>query len=308
MSDPRTGMPSHVYLTFDEPDPQYDKERLRLGEAAGSGRLGGAFRAVEVGSESGLMRNLQMQLSMTRLEDRRLLRRALDRLHAQVDAERELDQFEQQAVEIILGKSKDAFDLSKEDPRLVRRYDTGNLNTGLRVARRFSALGKQLLMARRLCEAGCGFVTIHNPGWDMHGGPTQFNVPFGMERLGRPLDHAVSAFLEDVNDRGLSDQILLVITGEFGRTPKVRADGGRDHWPRLSTLAFAGGGLTMGQVIGQSSAHADEPKSRPVTLDNLLGTVLHVAFDVPTVRALPDLPQTVANTLDRVERIHELFG
>ena len=165
-----------------------------------------------------------------------------------------------------------------------------------------------MLLARRLCEAGCGFITIHNPGWDMHGGPTQFNVPSGMERLGRPLDQAVATFLDDVHDRGLSEKILLIITGEFGRTPKVKADGGRDHWPRLSTLAFAGGGLKMGQVIGESNARAEEPKSRPVTLDNLLGTVLHAAFDMPTLRTLPNVPRLVANTLDRAEPIHELFA
>jgi uncharacterized protein (DUF1501 family) len=129
-----------------------------------------------------------------------------------------------------------------------------------------------------------------------------------MERLGRPLDQAVSTFLDDVHNRGLSEKILLIITGEFGRTPKVKADGGRDHWPRLSTLAFAGGGLKMGQVIGESNARAEEPKSRPVTLDNLLGTVLHAAFDVPTVRTLPNVPRIVANTLDRAEPIHELFA
>ena len=307
-SHPRTGMPSHVFLTINEPDPQFDRERLRLAAAAGPGLLGGAYGAAEIGRESAMIRSMELSLATARLEDRRMLRRALDRLRLNISSEQRLDQFEQQAFETILGKSKDAFDLSKEDPRLVRRYDTGRFNTGLRVAQRSSTLGKQLLLARRLCETGCGFVTIHNPGWDMHGGPTQFSVPYGMERLGRPLDQAVSTFLDDVHDRGLSEKILLIITGEFGRTPKVKPDGGRDHWPRLSTLAFAGGGLKMGQVIGQSSERAEEPKSRPVTLDNLLGTVLHAAFDVPTLRTLPNIPRLVANTLERVEPIHELFA
>ena len=142
-----------------------------------------------------MIRSMQLTIATARLEDRRMLQHALDRLRLNVSTEQQLDQFEQQAVETILGKSKDAFDLSKEDPRLVRRYDTGRFNTALRVPQRFSTLGKQMLLARRLCEAGCGFVTIHNPGWDMHGGPTQFNVPYGMERLGRPLDQAVSTFL-----------------------------------------------------------------------------------------------------------------
>jgi uncharacterized protein (DUF1501 family) len=307
-SHPRTGLPSHVFLSIKEPDPQFDRERMRLAAATGPGLLGGAYGAAEIGRDPAVMRDMELTLTMARLEDRRTLRRALDRMRLNVSIERRLDQFEQQALETILGKSKEAFDLSKEDPRLVRRYDTGRFNTALRVARRYSTLGKQMLLARRLCEAGCGFITIHNPGWDMHGGPTQFNVPYGMERLGRPLDQAVSTFLDDVHDRGLSEKILLIITGEFGRTPKVKADGGRDHWPRLSTLAFAGGGLKMGQVIGESNARAEEPKSRPVTLDNLLGTVLHAAFDVPTVRTLPNVPRIVTNTLDRAEPIHELFA
>ena len=150
-----------------------------------------------------------------------------------------IDRFEQQALELILGKSKEAFDLSKEDPRLVERYDTGRFQTGLSKYRQ-STLGKQLLLARRLCESGCGFVTIHNPGWDMPGGPTQHAMASGMDELGTPVDHAVSAFLEDVADRGLKDNILLIISGEFGRTPKLNKHGGRDHWPQLPPLMLAG--------------------------------------------------------------------
>src|SRR4029079_10151043 len=102
---------------------------------------------------------------------------------------------------LLLGKSRTAFDLTGEDPRLIERYDTSRFRAGI-TSDRPSTLGRQLLLARRLCEAGCGFITIHNPGWDMHGGDTQMNMPDGMNRLGRPLDHAVSAFLEDVAERG----------------------------------------------------------------------------------------------------------
>src|SRR5439155_13571157 len=132
--------------------------------------------------------------------------------------------FEQQAFDILLAKSAAAFDLSKENPRVLERYDTSRFCTGLKQYRA-STLGKQLLLARRLCEAGCGFVTIHNPGWDMHGGDTQLNMPDGMQRLGSPVDHAVSAFLEDVAERGLSERILLIITGEFGRTSRLKDNG-----------------------------------------------------------------------------------
>jgi hypothetical protein len=251
---------------------------------------------------------MQLRLSATRLDDRLALHRGLDRLNRQIDARgvmQGLDAFEQQALELVLGRSRTAFDLSNEDPRLVARYDTAGFPTGI-TRDRPSALGRQLLLARRLCEAGCGFVTIHNPGWDMHGGPTQMNMPEGMRRLGEPLDRAVSAFLEDVAERGLSRRILLIITGEFGRTPLVKADGGRDHWPRLSTLAFAGGGLRMGQAIGRSTSKAEEPQSEPVTLDHLFATVMHVLFDVHALTRQPDVPRDIVSLLERSRPISEL--
>ncbi len=106
-----------------------------------------------------------------------------------------------------------------------------------------------MLQARRLCEAGVGFVTIDFGGWDMHG-----QIAQGMRNLGPQVDHAVSAFVQDLHQRGLEDDILLVISGEFGRTPRVNGGAGRDHWAPLSTLALAGGGLRMGQVVGESNA------------------------------------------------------
>ena len=142
----------------------------------------------------------------------------------------------------------------------------------------------------------------------MHGGTTQFNMPFGMERLGRPVDQAVSVFLEDLHQRGLSDKVLLIITGEFGRTPKVKPDGGRDHWPRLSTLAFSGGGLPMGQVIGRSSRDVGEPASRPVTPEDLFATILATLFDLGTLRLLPEVPRDVARLIERSRPIPELIG
>ena len=307
----RTGMPSQVYLSHREPDPQFDKERLRLQAAAGPGTLGAAFQAFDPLADGTAQRNLTLNVSRSRLSTRRQLRESLDRLQRRVDASGTmdgLDQFEQQAFDLLLGGGRRAFDLSDEDPQLVRKYDTSDYNTALRVARRPSTLGRQLLLARRLCESGCGFVTIHNPGWDMHGGQTQFNMPYGMRRLGNPLDQAVSVFLEDVKQRGLDEQILLIITGEFGRTPKLKPDGGRDHWPKLSTLAFAGGGLEMGQVIGRSQRDASAPESRPVSPGNLLGTILWTMFDVPQLRLMPEVPRDVSRLIESAEPIPELLG
>ena len=130
-----------------------------------------------------------------------------------------LDSFETQAFDLVLSKARDTFDVTREDPRIRDRYGKG--------------LGEQMLLARRLCEAGVGFVTINFGGWDMHG-----NIAKGMKNLGPQVDHAVSAFVQDTTDRGLDQDILLVITGEFGRTPRINGGAGRDHWAPLSTLCW----------------------------------------------------------------------
>jgi hypothetical protein len=204
--------------------------------------------------------NMTLVTKLDRLADRRHLLESLDRFHRDADATglmEGLDEFEEQAFSLILGNAPAAFDLTKEDPRVVNKYDKG--------------LGQQLLVARRLCEAGCGFVTVNFGGWDMHQ-----QIQRSMLNRGPAVDRAVAAFVEDVSQRGLSEKILLVVTGEFGRTPRVNRNAGRDHWAPLSTLALAGGGLKMGQVIGESSSNAEVPKSTPIGPENLMATVFDV--------------------------------
>lgn len=307
-SHPDTGMPTHVYVSAKEVDKQFNKERLRLLGATGSGQMGRMYGPFQTGGGAEPVDNMQLRIVQSRLDDRLALRRKLDDLSRQIEIRGvvgDADRFEAQALDMLLGRSKSAFDVTQENPRLLARYDTSHWVAGIHQDQG-STLGHQMLLARRLCEAGCGFVTIHNPGWDMHGGPTQYNIPSGMRELGAPVDHAVSAFLEDVEARGLSDNILLIITGEFGRTTRVKENGGRDHWPRLSTLALAGGGLNMGQVVGQSSADAGEPLSEPVSLDHLFATVMHTLFDVSSLRLQSDLPRDIAELLDRGQPIPQL--
>jgi uncharacterized protein (DUF1501 family) len=111
-----------------------------------------------------------------------------------------------------------------------------------------------------------------------------------MRYVGAPFDHAVSAFLDDVEARGLSDRILLVACGEIGRSPRLNARGGRDHWGKLAPLLLAGGGLPGGRVIGESSADASEPNARAVGIPNLVSTVLHTLLDPAQVRLMSSLP------------------
>ena len=155
-----------------------------------------------------------------------------------------------------------------------------------------------------MCEAGAGFVTVTtNFVWDMHADVNNATVEEGMRYMGVPFDHAVSAFLEDVDARGLSDDILLVCCGEMGRTPKINARGGRDHWGGLSPLMLAGGGLPMGQVIGQSARNADTPLTTPVENQHLIATIMHTLFDVSELRIAQGVPPEIARVAGEWEPI-----
>lgn len=248
---PETGVPSFV--------------RLSGLYADGPSWLGAAYAPFDVGGEA--RRNMNINVDLNRLGDRRSLLSQVDRLDRQVDRNGLLDgqdKFGGQAFRLILSRAKEAFDLTREDPRLRDKYN--GAGTGL---------GDQLLLARRLCEAGCGFVTLNYAnsyqGWDMHE-----KIEPQLKTACPPLDHAVATFLEDVQQRGLTEKILLVITGEFGRTPRINPVAGRDHWGPLCTLALAGGGLKMGQVVGESSSKAEVPKSEPIYPKHLMATIFHV--------------------------------
>ena len=241
---PVTGIPTYV----------------RLGGiyADGPAFLGTAFGPFDPAGEA--RRNMSLSIEQSRLSNRRAMLDGIDNVKRDIDRKglmEGLDSFEEQAFNLILSRSQQAFDLKYEDPRVVDRYGKG--------------LGEQMLQARRLCEAGCGFVTLQHGGWDMHS-----NIKQEMDRRGPEIDRAVSALVEDLDQRGMLENVLLVISGEFGRTPKINGSSGRDHWAPLSTLAFAGGGLKMGQVVGESAEKADVPKTTPITPQDLMATVFHV--------------------------------
>jgi hypothetical protein len=241
---PETGIPTYV----------------RLGGiyADGPAFLGTAYGPFDPAGEA--RRNMSLSIEQSRLSNRRAMLEGIDNVKRNIDRKglmEGLDSFEEQAFNLILSRSQQAFDLKYEDPRVVDRYGKG--------------LGEQMLQARRLCEAGCGFVTLQHGGWDMHS-----NIKQEMDRRGPEVDRAVSALVEDLDQRGMLENVLLVISGEFGRTPKINGSSGRDHWAPLSTLAFAGGGLKMGQVVGESAEKADVPNTTPITPQDLMATVFHV--------------------------------
>jgi hypothetical protein len=224
--------------------------------------LGAGYAPLKCGLKRAgeMLGNMSLRVEKDRLSDRTSLLKSLDRLHRRVDQSGTMDgvdQFRQQALDVLMGRAKEAFDLSKEDPRTREKYGPG--------------LGEELLLARRLCEAGAGFVTLNNGYWDHHGGI----IP-GLKQLCPPLDQAVAAYVEDVTERGLLDDILLVVTGEFGRTPRINGGPGRDHWAPTNDIVFIGGGMKMGQVVGETDSKAAYVKNRPVTVQDYMATLLHV--------------------------------
>jgi uncharacterized protein (DUF1501 family) len=301
-----TGMPRNLALFPRAVDPSTQPGTTSFGNFAATGPFGPAAAPFQPGAGGSLQRDMKLTLPADRFDDRRALLTELDRAKAALDeAQRAgLDGSREKALGLLLGGVGDAFDLSREDARTVARYDTAALVRPENIDKKWKnynnyvdnakSLGKLMLLARRLCERGAGFVTVTtNFVWDMHADVNNAPVAEGMRYMGPPLDHAVAAFLEDVRARGLSDRILLVCCGEMGRTPKINKNGGRDHWGNLGPLVLAGGGLNVGQVIGRSTRNGGEPNSDPVRIQNLIGTVMHTLFDVGQLRITRGVPREV---------------
>lgn len=316
---PRTGLPSNVLLLPEAVEAglklQGNFETGALPTLTAPGDLGPNYAAFNPSGGAQLKKNFQMTLSPERFEDRRRLLTELDALRREVDRTgvmEGVDRYQQQAFDVITRGVGAAFDLSKEDPRTLARYDTSKLfrledvTKWYDMRRSSNLLGKQMLLARRLIEAGCGFVTVSDCGWDMHANGNSPKQMANLPPLTRQVDHAVAAFLEDLHERGLSDKVLLVVTGEMGRSPRRNRDGGRDHYANLTTLAFAGGGLKMGQVIGQSDRLASHPTTERYTPAHLLATVMHTLLDIGDIRVRADLGR-VAKVVTEGTPIPELF-
>lgn len=259
---------------------------------------------------SPLLNNMELRLPADRWDDRRALLHRFDTAALELESDPSYAPFEayrEQAYKVLKGSVAEAFRLDREAAKTVARYDTSDVTLTcpnfLKLPdfpRRPSMLGRQMLLARRLCEAGAGLVMVENCGWDFHGGDG-LNPPqkAGLDGFGPALDRAVAAFLDDVKERGLEDRILLVVCGEMGRTPKINLKGGRDHWPTLAPLLLAGGGFKMGQVIGKSDAQAGRPVTTPVTPADLTSTVLQTLLDPTKLRLFPNIR---ADLLRRVEQ------
>lgn len=229
-------------------------------------------------------------VTLDRLSDRRALLDAFDHFRREVDASglmEGLDSFNQQAFGVLTSsKLIEALDIEREDLKVRNRYGKGdpkNRDDG------GPKLMEHFLIARRLVEAGARCVTLAFSRWDHHGDN------FGALRQDLPLlDQGLSALVEDLHQRGLDKDVSVVVWGEFGRTPTINKDAGRDHWPRVSCALLAGGGIKTGQVIGATDRLGGEAVERPVQFGEVFATLYHnVGLDVNkvTVSDLAGRPQ-----------------
>jgi hypothetical protein len=212
-----------------------------------------------------------------RLGDRKTLLASMDRLRRDIDTSGRMtgiDAFTEQAMDVLTSsRLVDALDLSKEDPKIVARYGTGD-ETKFMDGNGAPRVPQSLLLARRLVEAGCRVVTVNYSKWDWHGG--SYNTIFNRELEDFPVfDNAVAALVEDLHLRGLDKDVTVIAWGEFGRTPVISKQVGRDHWPRVACALMAGGGMRTGQVIGATDRLGGEAVERPVTFQEVFATLYH---------------------------------
>jgi hypothetical protein len=246
-----------------------------------------------------------------RFHDRRSLLSHFDSLRRDLDWQRKLqgtDELQSRALDLLTTPQvASAFDLAKEDPRLRDRYGRHQW-------------GQSCLLARRLADAGVGVITVDastpQPGnplyfsWDDHANAQPgWDMAKGMRWRAPYLDQAVAALIDDLYDRGLDRQVMLVAMGEFGRSPRLGAANGcigRDHWPDAMSALVSGGGLKMGQVVGATNARGEYPKERPLTPKDLLATVYrHLGIDFR--HELRDLSGRPVSILPEGEPINELI-
>jgi len=282
------GVPPAVDLASIDPDARF----IMRTSPTQPGYLGAAHAGFEV--EAVDRRNIMLNgVNLSRLADRRALLGSFDRFRRQVDQTQPgdgIDEFQQQAFEVITSpRLAEALDLSREDDGIRSRY---GLNDTYPNEREGKTLLDQFLLARRVIEAGARCVTLAftrwpfgrmlqgDYNWDWH--KDNFNEARGALPI---FDLGMSAMISDLDERGLLDEIAVVAWGEFGRTPKINANAGRDHWPNVAGALVAGGGMTSGQVIGSTNRLGEEPLNRPVHFRDVFASFYHrMGIDVATTQ------------------------
>ncbi|MCH7987851.1 MAG: DUF1501 domain-containing protein, partial [Planctomycetes bacterium] len=248
-------------------------------ESGSPGFLGAGYKCFKPDGQG--MDDLTLNgVTLDRLQDRKTLLKGLDQLRRDVDASgmmRGMDAFTDAAFGVLTSsKLADALDLSKEDPKVRERYGTGKPYKYQYDGA--PTVNEHILIARRLVEVGVRCVTLSFGRWDSHG--KNFDL---VRDHGGKLDQAVSALVQDLEQRGMLDDVTVVVWGEFGRTPKVNKGAGRDHWPRVSCALLAGGGMQTGQTIGETNRLGEYATERPVHFQEVISTLYHnLGIDVNT--------------------------
>jgi len=236
-------------------------------------------------------------LTFQRLQGRQAFLEKFDRFRAEGETTvAERDGAYQRAFEMLTGpQARTAFDISREPDAVRDRYGR-------------HTFGQSALLARRLVESGVTFVTVNCVPWDHHGTFDRYKTEEGAKLLIPPLDRALAALVRDLIDRGLFERTLVVAMGEFGRTPKMNRDGGRDHWGDTFSVLMANGRMKMGQAVGVSNARGEYPVERPFTPQDVLATVYrHLGID-PHAATFVNRTGRPITLLDGGEPIRELFG
>lgn len=231
-----------------------------LGKSAFLGGRYESFKAGDPNAANFKVRDLtQLEALRGSAERRRSLLAAVDTLSRRIEGNDQLatyDEFQQRAAEMILSpKAQQAFDIEQEKPELRDRYGR-------------NTFGQSCLLARRLVENGVRFVTVNYGGWDHHA-----KIWEGLDHKLPELDQGLSTFLTDMDERGLLDETLVAVFGEFGRTPKINKDVGRDHWGPAASLLFAGAGVCRGKVVGATDAHGATVVDSPVAPADVAYTI-----------------------------------
>jgi hypothetical protein len=243
------------------------------------------------------VRNLALppNLSMARLEDRREVLGLIDRLKQSADTPGlARDASAEQAFSLLTSRDvAAAFDINAEPAAVRDKYGR-------------HTFGQSALLARRLVEAGVTFVTVNTEPWDHHATAGRLSTAEGGKKLIPPFDAAFAALVDDLHQRGLDKQVLVVAMGEFGRTPRMNPEGGRDHWGNTFSVAFAGGGLRTGQAVGKSNARGEYPVDRPLGPQDVTATVFHhLGIDARKV-SFPDATGRPIYLVEDGEAIREL--
>ena len=245
-------------------DPKFDLPHIVSvggGRSVGAGMLGAAFEPFEVANAEKLPENVAPQVPMGRFTRRLGLLESLEvsgfSKTGGMDRVREHFSVYKQTAGMVLSPRMKAFDLEGEDPKLRALYGQNPFGNGC-------------LLARRLVQAGVTFVEVRLGGWDMH---NQLNDR--MAKLAAQSDAGFASLVADLKAKGMLDRTLVVWMGEFGRTPKINPNAGRDHFPRVFNMALAGGGIKGGQVIGASNPDGTDVKDRPVSVVDLMASFCH---------------------------------